>query len=115
MKDKALKRLHRADLIEIVYQLQQEREALIKENENLKEQLQNRNLKIENAGSLAEAVANITGIFEHAQTTADVYLQNIADLREMEVQHFEEAKQMVCKAKKLMAKAQEKAGGTKIE
>lgn len=78
----------------------------------MKAQLQNRKLKIENAGSLAEAVANITGIFEHAQTTADIYLQNIADLREREVHHLEEAKQMVRKAEKLMAKAQEKAGGS---
>lgn len=95
MTDKELRRLSRADLVDIIYQLQQDKETLISENEQMKEQmsaekeqllskLRSREIKAAKAGSLADAAASLTGLFERAQTTADLYLENIAEMKKEE-------------------------------
>lgn len=77
MTDKEFKRLSRADLIDIIYEYQKQEEVHLAEIEELKEKLAEQEIKISNAGSIAEAVAGINSIFDIAQKTADQYLSKV--------------------------------------
>lgn len=77
MTDKELRHLRRADLIDIIYELQKqgdEKDVQIKE---LQAVLEERTLRISNAGSIAEVALNINGVFEAAQAAADQYLLSV--------------------------------------
>ena len=73
MTDKEFKRLRRSELIEIIYEYQKREEALNEEIAALKGKLDDRELKIKDSGSIAEAVAKLNGLFETAQKTAEYY------------------------------------------
>jgi len=77
MTDKEFKRLKRSDLIYIIYEYQKKQEELLRENSELREKLNEKELKIENAGSLAEIAAKLSGLFEAAQQTADDYMSQL--------------------------------------
>ena len=77
MTDKEFKHLKRSDLIYIIYEYQKKQEELIKENEELKEKLNEKEMKISNAGSLADVAAKLNGLFEAAQQTADDYMSQL--------------------------------------
>lgn len=77
MTDKELHRLKRSELLEILVEMSEENDRLKEENESLKNQLYDKNIKIENSGSIAEAALKLSGIFEAAQKAADCYLENI--------------------------------------
>ncbi len=78
MTDKELKRLSRAELLELLLLQTQESERLRTELAQTRQQLEERQLRIQNAGSLAQAVIDINGVMEAAQKAADQYLENIA-------------------------------------
>ena len=61
MTDKEFKRLKRSELIEIIYEYQKREQALQSRVEALQAQLDEKNLKIQQAGSIAEATAALTG------------------------------------------------------
>ncbi len=82
MTDKEFRRLSRADLIEIIYELQQNEKALQQENEDLKHRLEERRETVSEAGSLAEVLAKVNGLFEAAQATADGYQEEIRRLQD---------------------------------
>ncbi len=82
LTDKEFKRLSRAELIEIIYQMQRDEEALRQENEQLKAQLADRRSRLADAGSIAQASLALNGVFEAAQAAADAYLAEIAQLRD---------------------------------
>ncbi len=75
MTDREFRRLSRADLIEIIYELQQSEKALRSEVEELKKRLEERQIAISESGSLAEVLAKLNGLFEAAQATADGYTE----------------------------------------
>lgn len=77
MTDKEFRRLKRADLIEIIYELQKQEQQLRTELASVREQLDSKELKIANAGSIAEAVVGLHDIFQTAQETADQYLAQV--------------------------------------
>lgn len=77
MTDKEFKHLGRSELIEIIYELKKEEERLKSELEKANAQLNERNIKIETAGSIAEAALGLNMIFENAQKAADDYLNQI--------------------------------------
>lgn len=77
MTDKEFKRLRRSDLIEILYEYQKREKALNEEIAALKAELESRDLKIRNAGSIAEAVVKLNALFETAQKTADDYVEQV--------------------------------------
>ena len=82
MTNLELKKLRRIELIELLLELTEENEQLLKENETLRKRLEDRKLLLEKAGSIAQASLEITGIFEKAQEAADLYLENIRDQKE---------------------------------
>ena len=77
MTDKEFRKLKRGDLIAIIYEYQKKQEELVKEIDELRAQLESKNLKISKAGSIAEAVVGLDLLFETAQKTADDYVEQI--------------------------------------
>ena len=77
MTDKEFRKLKRGDLIAIIYEYQKKQEELVKEISELREQLESKNLKINKAGSIAEAVVGLDLLFETAQKTADDYIEQV--------------------------------------
>ena len=55
MTDKEFKRLTRSQLIDIIYQLQLNEEKLLDQTKKLKEALDDKRIRMEKAGSIAEA------------------------------------------------------------
>ena len=101
MVDKRLRKLRRQEMLEMLFEIEQENETLAEENarmaerlkeqeeklagtafleeENarLKKQLENWELALSTSGSLAEASVQISGILEAAQKAADFYLESV--------------------------------------
>lgn len=55
MAERELRRMSRTELIEIIYALKQHEEELEQQNAALQKQLDDRTLRLEHAGSIAEA------------------------------------------------------------
>lgn len=77
MADKDIRKLRRSELIEIIYRLKKSEQELQLQIGALQSQLQDRTLKIENAGSLAEAALILSDVFTSAQTAADTYVEEV--------------------------------------
>lgn len=78
MLDRKLSRLNRKQLLELLLEQTKETERLQAELEEAQSQLRERNLKMQKAGSLADAVIAINNVMESAQQAAQQYLDNIA-------------------------------------
>lgn len=111
MTDKEFKRLRRSDLIEILYEYQQREKALQDEIAGLKAQLESRELKLKNAGSIAEAAVKLNELFETAQKTADDYLEQIRRNAEQEIKEIKEAAEQEAAEIIRKAKAQTDTAG----
>ena len=77
MEDKTLRQLNRQELIELLLEQKKRNDALEAELEEVKKQLESRDILISESGSIAEAALKLSGIFEDAQKAADMYLNNI--------------------------------------
>ena len=77
MTEKELRRLSRMDLLEMLLEQSREVERLQKELETVKNQLGDRRIMEQEAGSIAEASLKLNKVFEAAQQAADQYLENI--------------------------------------
>ena len=97
MTSKELKHLRRSELLEMLIAQMEENEKQGKLLEGAESALRNRQIDIENAGSIAEASLQLNGVFEAAQSAAEQYLENV---RRMEEQQNLIAQQMQEKAKK---------------
>lgn len=78
MDAKSLKRLNRRELLELMVQISEENEALTKENEGMKAELESRKLSAREVGSLAQASLEASNYFLAAENAAQLYLENIA-------------------------------------
>lgn len=74
MTDKEFKRLNRSELMDIIYELQKQNEEKDAKLAKLEKELSDRELKVSQAGSIAEAALQVSGVFEAAQAAADQYL-----------------------------------------
>lgn len=79
MNQKELKRLSRSDLLEMMLSLSKENEQLREELQQTKSKLEDRAIAIEQCGSLAEAALSLNGIFQAAQAACDQYSTNICN------------------------------------
>ena len=77
MADRELRQMHRAELIEIIYALKQGEDQLKAQNAALTAQLQDRQLRLEKAGSIAQAALELNNVFAAAQAAADDYLHSV--------------------------------------
>ena len=108
MTDKEFKRLSRAQLIDIIYQLQLENDELTQKNKALEAALEDKRLRMDNAGNLAEAALEMNDFFRSAQNAAEHYLNEIKTIREEAATERErileearsEAAQILTRAKK---------------
>ena len=80
MKEKELKRLSRAELLELLLIQTKETEKLREKLARAEAKLAERQLKIQEAGDLAHAVMEINGVMMAAQAAAQQYLDNVAQM-----------------------------------
>ena len=99
MINKELKKLSRRELVDIIYQMKKNEKQMQEEIAALQEALQDKRIKISNAGSLAEAAGEIAQVFTAAQKTADLYLHEIAC---MKADTEKECKKMLDEAKAIL-------------
>ena len=105
MTDKEFKRLSRSQLIDIIYQLQVKQEELTADNEKLSKALDDKRLRVNKAGNIAEAALEIHNVMQAAQDAADHYLEEIMIRGYSEYQQIlkdarAEAASIIAKAKK---------------
>ena len=77
MTEKELKRLNRQELLEVLLAQSKKIDRLQKQLNEAKEKVTEREVKISEAGSIAEASLVLNHIFTDAQNAADQYLDNI--------------------------------------
>lgn len=82
MTDKELRKLNRAELLELLLEQSRKIDSLQEQLEQSKKQLTDRQLMLNRVGSIAEASLQINGVFEAAQKAAEQYLDNIRYLSE---------------------------------
>lgn len=77
MTDKEWKRLSRGELLELLIAQMEENEKLKKRLAKAKAELADRQILIEEAGTMAEAALKLNGVFEAADQAARQYLENV--------------------------------------
>lgn len=110
MTDKELKRLSRADLMELLLRQGRENQQLRQELEQAREELADRRIRLEEAGSIAQASLAIHGVMEAAQAAADDYVQAVEALhreQQEKCQRMEAETQGKCD--QMLTQAREKA------
>ena len=112
MTDKEFKRLTRADLIEIIYRLQENEEKYRETIAKMTVRLEEKQTKIKSAGSIAEASIALSNVFEAAQDAADRYLQEIRMMHEQAAAELENAKR---EADRIRTLARREAAKTRTE
>lgn len=100
MVNKELKKLSRAELLELLLIQTKENEQLRMELEESRSQLESRRYRIDKAGNLAQAIVEINEIAQIVQKTADLYLENI---KAMEAEAKERCEQMLSDMSKRQA------------
>ena len=107
MTDKEFKRLSRPQLIDVIYQLQIKQEELVADNEKLTKELEDKRIRVSEAGNIAEASLEIHNVMKAAQSAAEHYLEEVK-LRADEEYH-RILKAANDKAADIIAKAQAEA------
>ncbi len=77
MANKELKKLNRAELLELLVEQGKEIEQLRAELAQAKDKLSEREIMLDEAGSIAEAALKINDVFTAAQQAADQYLDSV--------------------------------------
>lgn len=107
MTEKELRGLSRVDLLELLIAETKKNQQLQQQLEEVTAKLESKELVINNAGSIAEASLQLSGIFEAAQAAGDQYLHNIRLLNqrqselcaEMERKTRQQCDEMLAQAK----------------
>jgi len=82
MKTQELKKLSRADLLDLLLKERRENERLRAQLRKACQHLAGRKKQLEQAGSVAEAALELNHVFAAAQAAADQYLENVRRLAE---------------------------------
>ena len=96
MTEKELKRLSRAELLELLLMQTRETERLQQKLKQMEEAVAKRQLKVQEAGDLAHAVLAVNGVMVTAQRAANQYLENI---KEMHARTRQQCEAIIEKAK----------------
>lgn len=80
MTDKELRKLNRAELLQLLLEQSRQNDELRAQLEQANTQLASRQMMLDNAGSIAEASLQLNQVFAAAQQAADEYLENIRNL-----------------------------------
>lgn len=96
MTEKDVQKLKRVELLEILVEQGKEIESLKAELAQANKKLADRKIRIDNAGSIAEAVCQINGVFEAAEAAAYQYVES--------VRYMSENQEEICKRMELETK-----------
>lgn len=110
MTERELRRLSRTDLLELLLAQRRENEQLRCILDQTQAQLADRTIKIDNAGSIAEASLQLSSVFTAAQDSCQYYIDNIRLLNERQsavCQQMERETQEKCD--RMVAEAEQKA------
>lgn len=77
MTEKELKKLNRYQLLELIILQTQEIDSLKKQLADTEQKLESQQIRVSQAGSIAEAALQLNDIFQVAQSTADLYVQRV--------------------------------------
>ena len=111
LTDKEFKQLGRAQLIEIIYQLQLQIEELTEQNQRLEKALEDKRIRLSKAGNIAEAALEINDCFRSAQNAAEHYLNEIKAIRqETEAEREQILAAARAEAAAILARAQTESG-----
>lgn len=77
MTDRELKKLSRGDLLQMLLEQSREVQALKERLAAAERALEDRSIRLEKAGSIAEAALQLNGVFEAAQVACRQYVENI--------------------------------------
>ena len=80
MTDRELRKLSRSDLLEMLVDLSEELHLVKQQLRSAEEKLNNRQILIEKAGSIAEASLQLNGVFEAAEAASEQYVENLRNL-----------------------------------
>lgn len=78
--------MSRAELLELLLEESRENERLRAQLQEMNEKLADRAIRIERAGSIAEAALQLNGVFQAAEEAAAQYLENVRCLAEEQTQ-----------------------------
>lgn len=106
MTDKVLSKLSRKELLELLVAQSKENDTLRSALQEAQEQLDSRDIMLEEAGSIAEASLRINRVFEAAQEAAEQYLENARRLSQQAEEMLDQTRQ---RCALVIAKAQENA------
>lgn len=112
MSDNDLKNLSRAELLELLISVTKENDSLRAEIADLEAKLEDRTIKIDRAGSIAEAALRLNGVFEAAEAAAGQYL---ASIRQHEVIYDKMDRAAEARAAQILADAKKKAAEIEAE
>ena len=101
MTEKELRKLGRAELLELLLEQTREFEALEQRLNAAEAALESRQVQLETCGSIAEASLKLSGVFEAAQKAAEQYQQNVERLCQEKIKAAEsQAEEILARAKK---------------
>lgn len=81
MVSKELRKLNRRELIDIIYQMKKNEQQMQEQISALQAELEEKRLRLSQAGSIAEAALAVSNIFSAAQEAANLYLQEISSMK----------------------------------
>ena len=91
MTDKDMKKLGRAELLQMLIEQAKENDVLKEELAELNGRLEERRITIDNAESLADASLKLSGVFEAADAAASQYIENIHEAETRAAKIIEDA------------------------
>lgn len=103
MANKDLKKLNRRQLLELLLLQTERADQLQQQLDEARAKLEERYVAILDSGTIADAALKLSGIFEAAQKTADIYLESIRRQAESESRQEAEA---VAKAQAMIKTAE---------
>lgn len=109
MTDRQLKKAGRADLRKLLQECRLENDELRQQVQQMQDQLNSRQLVIDQSGTLAEAALKLSGIFSAAESACQYYTESIRTLsgrqeeicRKMEQETREKCDRMLEQAKQM--------------
>lgn len=93
MADRELRHMRRTELVEIIFALKQSEDQLKAENADLTAKLEQRQIHLDSAGSIAQAALELNHVFEAAQAAADDYLASVRSVDRDALQRRQRPKQ----------------------
>lgn len=84
MTDREMKKLNRAELLELLLEQMDENRRLREELDQAKAALADRRIRLEYAGSIAQAALSLNGVFEAADRAAQEYLDSVKRMADQE-------------------------------